>query len=183
MRVVLLTTDIEIDRRILQEAESLANHGYEVIVIAGWAAGQERHSWKGAVKIERFRLDEPLLIDEGYGFPVDTPANGSVAHATRMHRFDFKAVLRDGIGKLAASLRFLVGWIARRHRVLVISATAVRQWTWRSYVRTVELYRSVAASQRRPSRDPVDPYTPAEQILAARVRYFDPDVLHVHDLP
>jgi glycosyltransferase involved in cell wall biosynthesis len=174
MRVVMLTDDVQIDRRILLESESLAHHGYEVIVIAGWASGHQRHSWQGPVKIERFRHDEPLSIDEGYGFPEDT-SDGSFDRAP--------GSLRHRIRRLVASLRFRARMIARRHRALVISATAVRQWTWRSYVRTVGLYRSVAAWLRRLSPDPVDPYTPAEQALAARVRYFDPDVLHVHDLP
>ena len=37
MRVVMICDDIRIDRRILQEADTLIAEGHEVILLATWA--------------------------------------------------------------------------------------------------------------------------------------------------
>ena len=53
MRVVMLTDDVQIDRRILLEAESLQGRGHEVILLAEAGAGLEGYEWLDRVKVER----------------------------------------------------------------------------------------------------------------------------------
>src|SRR3954468_18788805 len=52
-RVLMLTPDVVIDRRILHEAEALTDAGYEVYLLAGSADGQRSFEVTGRVKVER----------------------------------------------------------------------------------------------------------------------------------
>lgn len=49
----MITDDVQIDRRILLEAESLFSQGNEVILLANWAEGLPLHEKIGNVKVER----------------------------------------------------------------------------------------------------------------------------------
>lgn len=53
MRILMITDDVQIDRRILLEAESLFSQGNEVILLANWAEGLPLHEKIGNVKVER----------------------------------------------------------------------------------------------------------------------------------
>ena len=53
MRVVMLTDDVQIDRRILQEAHTLIGAGHEVIVLARGEGEPYAHERIGGIKIER----------------------------------------------------------------------------------------------------------------------------------
>src|SRR5262249_34693116 len=53
MRIVMLTDDVQIDRRILLEAESLSDCGHEVVLLAGWAEGLPTCERMGRVMVER----------------------------------------------------------------------------------------------------------------------------------
>jgi glycosyltransferase involved in cell wall biosynthesis len=55
MRIVMLTDDVQIDRRIVQEAQSLITQGHEVILLAGWQEGLPEFERIGQVKVERLR--------------------------------------------------------------------------------------------------------------------------------
>lgn len=57
-RVLMISTDhLMIDRRILQEAESLRNAGYEVEILAGFECSKaEDYLWRG-IRISRFVFD------------------------------------------------------------------------------------------------------------------------------
>ncbi len=49
----MMTQDMRVDRRILQEAETLHAAGHEVILLAWWAEGHPYHERMGNVKVER----------------------------------------------------------------------------------------------------------------------------------
>src|SRR5215475_9391683 len=55
MRIVMLTDDVQIDRRILLEAESLIDSGHEVVLLAGWAEGFPGCERIGRVRVERLQ--------------------------------------------------------------------------------------------------------------------------------
>lgn len=56
-RVLMLTTDTIIDRRILHEGEALISTGYEVILLAGSDTGRTQHELIGRVKVQRIGMD------------------------------------------------------------------------------------------------------------------------------
>ncbi len=57
-RILMITPDIMIDRRILIEAETLIENGYEVYLLAGWDQTQSSlFEIDGSVKIERIKFE------------------------------------------------------------------------------------------------------------------------------
>jgi glycosyltransferase involved in cell wall biosynthesis len=182
MRIVMVTDDVRIDRRILAESDSLTRHGHEVIIVAGWQEGLPRHSWHGPVKIERFSYDHPVPVAEDYGFPADEPC--WIARPSPLHR------LRGfGMAQIFRIRRF-IGLMIRKSRALVVVTTAIRQsfrrlWN-RAFAGRLKLRRLWSRAFAGPlelTPDSVDQPSPAERKLAAHLRYLDPDVIHAHDLP
>jgi len=57
MRVVMVTPDIVIDRRIILEAKSLVETGKEVIIVASWAEGLEEYEIVDQIKIHRVKYN------------------------------------------------------------------------------------------------------------------------------
>jgi glycosyltransferase involved in cell wall biosynthesis len=55
-RILMITPDIMIDRRILIEAETLIDDGFEVYLLAGWN-GQNEHETIGRVRVERIKFE------------------------------------------------------------------------------------------------------------------------------
>lgn len=68
MRILMLTDDIMIDRRILLEAKTLVDAGNEVIVIALSNGKQDSFEQINGIKIER--IDEQNLLDISFSFKV-----------------------------------------------------------------------------------------------------------------
>jgi glycosyltransferase involved in cell wall biosynthesis len=58
MRIVMLTDDVQIDRRILQEADSLIELGHEVILLAGWQENYPEFELIGQVKVQRLHTPQ-----------------------------------------------------------------------------------------------------------------------------
>ncbi|MBE7555394.1 MAG: glycosyltransferase [Anaerolineales bacterium] len=109
-----------IDRRILQEAETLITQGYEVILLADWQEGLATHERIGKVKLER--LSSP-----------------------RSHLFFREKAILYAQKKLPALTR----------------------------ITRLALYLSQKSRGFRLH----------EQAMLNRIVYFDPDIIHIHDLP
>ncbi|MCL4296053.1 MAG: glycosyltransferase [Anaerolineae bacterium] len=109
-----------IDRRILQEAETLIAQGYEVILLADWQEGLTSHERIGQVKLERL-------------------------YSPRSHVFFREKAIMYVQKKLPALTRItrLALYLSQRSRGLRLH----------------------------------------EQAMLNRIIYFDPDIVHIHDLP
>src|ERR1700722_11110044 len=182
MRVVMVTDDVRIDRRIIAESDSLALHGHEVIIVAGWEEGLPRHAWQESVKIERFRPENPGPVAEDYGFATGEPF-----------------WLAPPRPELPVGIRRSIGLMIRKSRALVIVTTAIRRSFRRLssgifaiLVRGVQaagnLRHAMAPARSSSASQPedfasIDVLSPAERTLVARLRYLDPDLIHAHDLP
>ena len=205
MRVVMVTDDVRIDRRILAESESLAGCGHEVIIVAAWEEGLARHLWHGPVKIERFSHDRPGPVADDYGFPAGEPF------------WLAQPPLWREVLEVIARIRRSVGLMIRKSRVLVIVTTSIRRSFHRLGSGAVAVLsdfagtvvnaatvllrgprdvqdRAVSPAGRpkesagssgagRPKNVESIELPPAERALAGRLKYFDPDVIHAHDLP
>jgi len=65
-RVLMLTPDVIIDRRILIEAETLIDEGYELYLLAGWdGKSEDLFEVQGRIKIERIKYQG---IDQRFSF-------------------------------------------------------------------------------------------------------------------
>ena len=129
MRVVMIADDVEVDRRIIQEAQTLSDRGDEVILLARRGDGQAPFERIGAVKLER----------------LDIPVDGRRERAVR--RLFARLTPRRDIG---------AGVDRALDRACSLAVKAVRR------------------TRRQPYRDAV---------LADRVAFYRPDVVHAHDLP
>jgi glycosyltransferase involved in cell wall biosynthesis len=184
MRVVMVTDDVHIDRRILAQSESLTRHGHEVIIVAGWQKGLPHHAWHGPVKIERFSPDHPVPVAENYGFPAGKPS--WITRPSPLRR------LRGVSTAQIFRIRRFIGRMIRKSRALVVITTAIRQSVRRLWIRTFP-FEVLPDSLRRlwntkfayplNVKPDVDQASHAERMLVAHLRYFDPDFIHAHDLP
>lgn len=62
MRIVMLTDDLMIDRRILLEANTLKAEGHEVILLAGWQDGMDEFEIIDGIKVHRVKPSVDSLI-------------------------------------------------------------------------------------------------------------------------
>ncbi len=145
MRIVMVTDDVVIDRRILQEAESLIDLGHEVILIASGQGGQPEFEWIGRVKVERIWRH------------VLSPMPNSLL--TKMLIGMRKFLVRMS-RNIARAILFVISCIGRVLSKLFLSARGV---AWKLVRKNFLL--------------------PFERIIVDHVRWYNPDVIHVHDLP
>ncbi len=187
MRVVMLTPDTIIDRRIILEADALMDSGHEVILLANSDQGIPVYERIGRVKIERCcpvaAEGKPPRVNRIQNSAIDLINRLSAktqtgfrnqilattghmeslisAVPTSIWRKVFGKVLLTWNRLVALTLKFLLkAYTLCGHTVYALSKTT--------------LYLLARHSKRLPSR---------ETIIAERALFYDPDVVHVHDLP
>jgi len=157
MRIVMLTYDRRVDRRIFQEAETLITAGHEVILLAGWREGLPTSETVGRVQV--------LRIEQGVA-----PGNFS-AISQRMEHVSQPAM----------------GWCSRRVQRMIASrhlAPLGRFISWGGGIATRYargLVNLLITIERR-----FKGWTPDEPLILAylqRIAKLAPDVVHAHDLP
>ncbi len=161
MRIVMITPDIQIDRRILHEAETLIAAGHEVILLANGHPDQPSHEWVGRVKVERCsstvpaqtRLERAILFFQ----------RKLIGLINRVSLFGQRL-----IGLVAAVMNRLLGWVATLFQKGITLLAGLINGTAHFAIRGVNA---------------LAPLTSYEALLARRTIYYDPDVVHVHDLP
>jgi glycosyltransferase involved in cell wall biosynthesis len=193
VRVVMVTDDVQIDRRILQEADSLIGIGHEVILIAGHEAGQPRYEWLGKVKIERFSLTHDVLPVFLSGGELRS-AKGRLKFrwlirleawwlAFKISRYWAKRYLPHLKAVAILRIRTLARGIARSvvRSSLILGRRLVRRTLMfpGKVVRRLPLTRPILTSGE------ADPSTLSthETGLLECLRGYSPDVVHAHDLP
>ena len=125
MRIVMLTDDKNIDRRILLEAETLCAYGHEVIILSAWQTGLARHELYGKIKIERVSSrTSKIIINKAAQSFIETVKKIIVRKSISLITFSYGAIT--------------------------------------SKIRKLTLY---------------------DEVLFSRACYFNPDLIHVHDLP
>lgn len=195
-RVVMITPDIMIDRRILIEAETLIEDGYEVYLLAGWdATHAELFEVIGRVRTERIQyhgIDQRLCL------------------VHKMHR---KAI--EFLNRVAAIINRIGEGISRRESALInrfrtktkseaeppVPGTheSTDRWTlfhnifrgivvlpWKLSVLAIHLtarllnlgLRGISIGFPLVTR-----FNGYEHAYFKRAAFYRPDIIHVHDLP
>lgn len=219
----MATDDVPIDRRILQEADTLLADGHQVILIAGWAPDRPTHEMIGQIRVERLAIPSggrrELLAGRVTGF-ASRAINALSARSQRIVGRGVLVVYRSGVLALRV-LRFVgvrgaraSGWLeraARRvrhvdpesryaqvaehhvrslHDVAVEGLSAVqprvgqaavgltaKSW-WVVGMANAKLSPRLVTLALRSRRVPL-----RDRVIADRIAYYRPDVIHVHDLP
>ena len=159
MRILMLTDDVQIDRRILLEAESLHKLGHEVILIAEPGHDMPAFEHIGNVKVER-----ALVPDHTRG---------------ELIFLRLSVLVGMGISKLSAIIQRLIGLVAvavsRLFGLMVKLVSGAGSLTLRLHQRLTARLISVSRLLR--------PMTLPESNLVDRMVFYRPDVIHAHDLP
>ncbi len=170
MRVVMLTDDVMIDRRILLEAETLVDAGHETILLAAASPDHPAHHFEGSVKVERV------------GAPPSAPARHLIESARNRYANLSNRVLTK-VARLNERVQlgtqrwwYLPGGAVRklcRGGARVVRGLLVRQD--RVVRRAAQLMVGVHARLRQ--------LDDRDRHLVERIRFYRPDVIHAHDLP
>lgn len=179
MRVVILTPDTRVDRRILQQAESLFAQGYEIILLAQAQEGLPQHERLGNVKVERLSFEDlsSIAFREKTILYLLRKVLGLLGLVVRgvnklfilAREFSFgerepppqqnflKRMLQYALDGSQRLILKILGWLGK-----LINKIFWLILQLSNYLRGLRLH---------------------EQILLNRVIYYDPDVIQVHDLP
>ncbi|MFN8455566.1 MAG: glycosyltransferase [Anaerolineae bacterium] len=161
MRIVIVSPDTRIDRRTLQQAESLFAQGHELIILGRPQEPLPPHEWIGHIKVERV-----------------IPTNLDYARRERIIIF----FQRKGVGLLQRISDFFqklgadMGFTSTKVGDLILS---IIQAVIALNMKVVNKLGAWALSLSQKLRD----IHLHEQVLLSRITYYDPDVLQVVDLP
>lgn len=166
LRVVMLTTDVMIDRRILHEGDSLVTAGYEVILLAGSGAAVPTHEIVGGIKVHR----------------VDRTAWLRFAPLARLgaRLRDLCRRMRQPVPELPASDQIRHSCPPGRQGRLPLAARLLLVWSVRAlYYVGVRVYCGCV----RPLLSGIDHFSLLERGYVREGLFYRPDIVHVHDLP
>jgi len=179
MRILMLTDDVQVDRRILLEAESLVSQGHELILLAGWEEGLPTHDIIGRVKVERI-IPPHFSAKELKVLKLQSKCiNGLNIFSVYLQKQFAKAsaLLNVPILKLSPypklqRLPYLLQslWgkvLSFCLKMVTMVAVIVNKLT-------LILLKGVRYLRILPIRD---------SFLAERGVYYNPDIVHAHDLP
>ncbi len=170
MRVVMLTDDVQIDRRILLEAETLHRLGHELILLAENGGASQPFEQIGNVKIERVRYpDVPpggvyLLRASTLFSAAMSRTSGCIVHLCGL-------LTRGSAYAFSLLSRFCIGFFGAFARLSVVFFSAVirlNQATTAFVLRGIQHWARLSL---------------LEETIVKRVLFYNPDVIHVHDLP
>lgn len=192
MRILMMTDDVQIDRRIIQEAKSLIARGHEVILLSAPGENLPPHEILEGVKVERVtfatnrqRLIEVIVVRIHSRFIelVNAGSTRGQQWSSKLMALPFKAY---GLARRLA-------WrILHPTRGTPLSPTlaqktskaqsAAMNITWRFFWLAAVISNRLLAFTLRVIRR-VARATTRDSTLVERARYFNPDIVHAHDLP
>jgi glycosyltransferase involved in cell wall biosynthesis len=171
----MVTDDVMIDRRILLEAESLISQGHEVILLSGWNQGLPTHGQIGNVKVERIIvagktslekvvIHANLFIIRGINF-FSRIINACHSRIFMALDWLYVHLIKKVTDLFINTMKFFINFIIKFVRLFLIKIPAKLT---NSFCSILLLGLSKGAR---------DGY------LKARIAYYNPDIIHVHDLP
>lgn len=175
MRVVMLTDDVQIDRRILLEAETLYSKGCEVILLAEPDEGVTGHERIGNVKVERVKCPELSPLERNLFLISSLVANGFGWCNSILQRI------------ISSSSNRLTSLCNRPRLTVAYTIISKGAWGW-----SLLVYKScsllIRLSQYGTSQCVrgirlIRRISLHEHAIIERLMFYDPDVIHAHDLP
>jgi len=170
MRVVMLTDDVQIDRRILLEAETLHRLGHELILLAENGGADQQFEQIGNVKVERVHY--PDAPPSGvYLLRASALLSAAMSRTSALIVHSCGALSRGSSYAFSALSRFFIGFFGAFARLsAVFFSAAIRL----NQTATAWILRAIQHLARLPL---------LEETIVKRVVFYNPDVIHVHDLP
>ncbi len=194
MRIVMITPDIAIDRRIIQEAETLTAQGNEVIIVACHSEGFPEYEMVNQIKIDRvpaasarYSVIEKIILKlsgksmsiinkiSGFNFAVAgflSSINNKIfykisALINKIMDFIHKSINKI-MGLIHKSFYFIITKIMNvNYRIIVFFAKCLNKFTLLS-LKAVAKFRGLNNYENQ---------------LLWKLKYYEPDIVHAHDLP
>ncbi|MCK4624293.1 MAG: glycosyltransferase, partial [Phycisphaerae bacterium] len=170
----MLTDDVMIDRRIIQEAETLIDQGHEVILLAAGQNDLPQFEWIGRVKVERIRQDViPKKSGSLFVYVIARILKSCVSVVGPI-REAFREVFRKAI-RVVGSIReaFRKAFREAFRKAMRFVSTRI--------IFLIKVITLPVRIRLRSFRKGV--LLPFESVIMDRIRRYDPDVIHAHDLP
>jgi glycosyltransferase involved in cell wall biosynthesis len=183
-RIVMLTDDVQIDRRILLQAKTLMRHGAEVILLAQGGEGlKDYETLPGGIKLRR------------YYAPNSVPGMGGWAMQKQqgfVNRLNRRSV------RLQGELNQNYGWLDSRIAAHVANKRYLKAFVWQRVQKATLAWHGfrIKNSVQRPAVlslrlaqlglrifNRVDGPRALDLHLASMAAYYRPDVVQAHDLP
>ena len=182
-RVLMLTPDVTIDRRILIEAETLIDNGYEVYLLAGWdGKSEDLFEVEGRVKVERIKYEG---IDQRFTFLYKSQ-NYLISLLNQISsEADVTAnkicLKLNNIYSLYSQLISKLIYIIFFKPLLLFLTLAVKTKSFiiTSLAKSINLIVKIIV-KIAPFFTELNGY---ENIFFAKGLFYRPDIIHVHDLP
>lgn len=188
----MMTDDVQIDRRIIQEAKSLIEKKHEVILLSAPGPDLPAHEVIEGVKVERVilstnrqKLIENLVL-RMHGRFIQLMNSGSSkgqALSAKLAALPAKGLdLVRRLGwRIAHPTRPAPLWLGKQ-RLTEKSQTVAMRATWRFFWLMAVLSNRLLAFTLRVIRR-IGRATTRDATLVERAQFFNPDVIHAHDLP
>ena len=201
LRIVMVTDDgATIDRRILLEAETLMNAGHEVILLARDVADVSKAQIIDGLKLERLNLNAPKPFELRYSELATRLAPVWLKKAgKRTFSIVDKALFTGKAGAvMLMNINEYNRWNVREKKRQLLSEKLSRRQRYK--VRLFQVVRlGIAGFAAVPlgvgkfalmlrdrlvySRSRAFEPNTWDRAIARRIAYYDPDIIHVHDLP
>lgn len=149
----MLTPDTMIDRRILHEAETLYKQGHELILLANGSDPKNRFEWIGSIKVERMTQDQAIQRS-WLGRKLFVNANKVIIKNPSEREIHVKPRIKE-----------------IQRRIWLFIQLFLAKFACRTLSLHVKIYDRVSLTKQW------------EHALIDRIEYYDPDIIHVHDLP
>jgi len=179
----MVTPDVIVDRRIILEARTLLDEGFDVYVLAAPTHEHDQYRRLSGVPVEHVRLPEPPMRER---FEL-----ARLAVVTRLMGLPFppgsgRNPLTDPLARRANAGSEVFRRLHRTERsVAVFAARARASAVWRGTrfaIWTTNTAARVLSRLSRP-RGQTARFYPYEHAFIERTLAYRPDIVHVHDLP
>ncbi len=180
MRIVMLTDDVQIDRRILLECISLLDEGNEVILIAAHDPARPEFEILDSIKIERL----PQYAYTKFEILILNIQNRIINLLNRLSQ-----KTQSIFSRIILAPNPLIKKYSRQHIILQKSFSGYQKIIHFILKIVLKLITFIAIATNKfvhltrylinkSSRMSV-----LDKLKYKRIKYYDPDVIHVHDLP
>ncbi|MBD2131562.1 glycosyltransferase [Sphaerospermopsis sp. FACHB-1094] len=182
-RVLMLTPDVMIDRRILIEAETLIDEGYEVYLLAGWdGKSEDLFEVEGRVKVERIKyegIDQRLtVLYKSQNYLISSL--NQISSGVDVTASKICLALNSIYGLLTQLLSKLIYILIFKPVLLFINITLkTKNFFITSIAKTINLSVQFTVKMY-PIFSDLNGY---EYLFFKKGLFYRPDIIHVHDLP
>lgn len=183
-RIVMLTDDVQIDRRILLQAKTLIAQGAEVILLAQGGEGLKDYEiMPGGIKLRRYYAPDNPPALAGQALSIQQRLVNRLNRRSIRLQEDLNSRygwLESRIAALSTNRRFAKAfiWLLLERLLLIWNRISVKITVQKPAVYSLKIAQILAKYSVKLTGPPS-----LDEHLAKMVEYYRPDIVQAHDLP